>query len=70
MKLSERLQEQRLKKGKTQQEMADFLGLKLRVYQYYESGDRKPVLENLIILADFFGVSIDYLVGRTDDPQK
>lgn len=68
MKLSERLQEQRLKKGKTQQEMADFLGLKLRVYQYYESGDRKPVLENLIILADFFGVSIDYLVGRTDTP--
>ena len=48
--------------------MADFLGLKLRVYQYYESGDRKPVLENLIILADFFGVSIDYLVGRTDTP--
>lgn len=68
MKLSERLQEQRLKKGKTQQEMADFLGLKLRVYQYYESGDRKPVLENLIILADFFDVSIDYLVGRTDTP--
>lgn len=68
MKLSERLQEQRLKKGKTQQEMADFLGLKPRVYQYYENGGRKPTLENLIILADFFDVSIDYLVGRTDDP--
>lgn len=69
MKLSERLQEQRIKKGKTQQEMADFLGLKLRVYQYYESGDRKPILENLIILADFFDVSLDYLVGRKDTPK-
>ena len=68
MKLSERLQEQRLKKGKTQQEMADFLGLKLRVYQYYESGGRKPTLENLIVVADFFDVSLDYLVGRKDTP--
>lgn len=68
MKLSERIQEQRLKKGKTQQEMADFLGLKIRVYQYYENGGRKPTLENLIILADFFDVSLDYLVGRKDTP--
>ena len=66
MKLSERIQEQRIEKRKTQQEMADFLGVKIRVYQYYESGGRKPTLDNLIVLADFFGVSLDYLVGRSD----
>ncbi len=68
MKLSERIQEQRIEKGKTQQEMADFLGVKIRVYQYYESGGRKPTLDNLIVLADYFDVSLDYLVGRTDNP--
>ena len=68
MKLSERIQEQRIEKGKTQQEMADFLGVKIRVYQYYESGGRKPTLDNLIVLADYFDVSLDYLVGPTDNP--
>ena len=68
MKLSERIQEQRIEKGKTQQEMADFLGVKIRVYQYYESGGRKASLDNLIVLADYFDVSLDYLVGRTDNP--
>ena len=70
MKLSERIQEQRKEAGKTQQEMADFLGVKLRVYQYYESGGRKPTLDNLIVLADFFDVSLDYLVGRSDHRER
>lgn len=70
MKLSDRIQEQRIEKGKTQQEMADFLGVKIRVYQYYESGGRKPTLENLIVLADFFDVSLDYLVGRSDHRER
>lgn len=70
MKLSERIQEQRKKAGKTQQEMADFLGVKIRVYQYYESGGRKPTLDNLIVLADFFDVSLDYLVGRSDHRER
>ncbi len=70
MKLSERIQEQRKEAGKTQQEMADFLGVKIRVYQYYESGGRKPTLDNLIVLADFFDVSLDYLVGRSDHRER
>lgn len=70
MKLSERIQEQRKETGKTQQEMADFLGVKIRVYQYYESGGRKPTLDNLIVLADFFDVSLDYLVGRSDHRER
>ncbi len=34
----------------------------------YESGDREPGIAELICIADYFRVSIDYLVGRTDDP--
>lgn len=37
-------------------------------YYRYESGERLPTLDVLIALADYFGVSIDYLVGRTDNP--
>ncbi len=64
--LGKRLQEQRRAKGATPGEMAEFLGVKLRAYQYYESGGRNPTLENLVLLADHFGVTTDYLLGRTD----
>lgn len=38
-------------------------------YYRYESGERTPTYEALFALADYFGVSIDYLVGRTDNPE-
>ena len=38
-------------------------------YQRYEYGERKPSFDMLIALADYFDVSIDYLVGRTDNPK-
>ena len=63
---AERLKEQRIFKGLKAQEMADTIGVKLRGYQYYESGEREPNIEKLIIIADTLGTSIDYLVGRTD----
>ena len=44
------------------------LKLGSRTYQYYESGEREPTLSTLIRMADFYGVSIDYLAGRTDTP--
>ena len=44
------------------------LGISLRAYQFYESGAYDPALPNLIALADYFQVSIDYLVGRSDTP--
>lgn len=34
----------------------------------YEGGQMRPSLDNLIVLADLFSVSVDYLLGRTDDP--
>lgn len=38
-------------------------------YYRYENGERYPSYEALLALADFFGVSLDYLVGRTDNPE-
>ena len=39
------------------------------VYQRYEYG-HSPAFEQLIALADYFDVSLDYLVGRSDDPRR
>ena len=68
VKLAERLRELRGRKGVTQSQVAEYLGLKLRAYQYYESGEHRPEYEKLMALADFFGVTTDYLLGRTDEP--
>lgn len=65
-KFSERLKEVRKESGKKQREVAELLGMKLRGYQSYEMGEAEPGLEKLVMLADLFDVSIDYLVGRTD----
>lgn len=69
MKLAERLRELRGKKGITQSQVAEYLGLKLRAYQYYESGEHRPEYEKLIALADYYDVTVDYLLGRTDEPR-
>ena len=69
--LSERLKQLRNEHRLTQQNVADRLGVKLRTYQYYESGNEashRPDLETLVVLADMYGVSVDYLIGRTDTP--
>ena len=53
----------------SQQQVADSLNMSKVGYQNYETGKRRPTFEMLIALADFFDVSIDYLVGRTDNPK-
>ena len=66
-KFSVRLREIRMERGKTQAETAEYLGFKgLRGYQYYEEGKNEPSIARLIALADFFDVTLDYLMGRTD----
>lgn len=54
----------------TQKEMANHLQLSERAYQHYELGTREPNIDTLIALADYFGVSLDYLVGRSDEPER
>ena len=52
----------------TQQEVADKLGLDRVSYARYENGTRIPTIETLEKLSDYFGVTTDYLLGRTDIP--
>ena len=66
---SARLQKCRQEKGLTQKQMAKIYGISERSWQAYEGGKHMPDAQGLMQLADFFGVSTDYLLGRTDDPQ-
>lgn len=64
----ERLVELRQSRDYTQQQVADGIGITWRGYQYYEKDKREPSLHILVALADFYHVSLDYLVGRSDLP--
>lgn len=65
----DRLKSIRKASGKKQREAAASIGVILRTYQGYEGGTSEPNIARLIALADFFDVSLDYLMGRTDtDP--
>jgi len=50
--------------------MAKHLGVSERAFQHYEAGTREPNISQLIALADYFGVSLDYLVGRSNDSSR
>ena len=65
--LGERLKVLRNERGLVQQDMADFLKCRVRNYQAIEAGEVNPRLPKLIELADYFGMSVDYLLGRTEN---
>lgn len=50
----------------TQKQVGEILHISQRSYAHYESGTREIPLDILIRLADYYGVSLDYIVGRTD----
>lgn len=51
-----------------QKEIAAVLGIQQTVYSRYERGFQTIPLEHLVTLADYYHVSTDYLLGRTDNP--
>lgn len=65
-----RLKEIRKSKGVTQKQLAIAIGASERGIQNYELNERKPAFDSLIALADFFDVSLDYLVGRSDTAER
>ena len=65
----QRLRDMRDDKELTQEVVAELLRIKQTVYSRYERGVRTIPVEHLIVLADFYGTSIDFLVGRTNNPQ-
>ena len=52
---------------KTQQQIADILGTSQTMYARYERGANELPLRHLLVLADYYGVSVDYLLGRSDE---
>lgn len=60
----QRLKELRLKRGLTQQEIADLVHVNRVTYTNWEKGKREPCFVNLVNLADLLGVSLDWLFGR------
>ena len=69
MNFSERIRELRLEHGMSQDAVGKITGVKRYSVYGYEKGNNYPEVPGLIALADYFGVSIDYLVGRTDNPE-
>ena len=63
-----RLVDTRKKRDLNQEELADRAGLPSTAISHFESGKRRPSFDNLRKLADALKVSIDYLMGRTDEP--
>ena len=70
MSFSERLVLLRKSHSLTQKKLAAEMGLSELAIQNYESQRRKPAFDVLIALADYFDVSLDYLVGRSEDPRR
>ena len=64
-----RLKEIRVAKGITQLKLAMDLNMNQNSISRYETGEREADYRTLIAFADYFGVSIDYLLGRTDNPE-
>lgn len=63
-----RIRNMREDKDMTQKQMGQLLSCSQRVYSNYERGDIDIPTETLIKLADFHKVSVDYILGRTDNP--
>lgn len=66
----ERLRRLRKSKNVTQKQLAIDIGASEIGIQQYELGKRKPNYDMLIALADYFDISIDYLVGRSENPKR
>ena len=65
MTFSEKLLQLRTERGVTQGAVAQACQMTLRQYHRFERGEQKPGFDNLLRLADFFDVSVDWLMGRT-----
>lgn len=67
MKMKLRIRDMREDKDLSQREVSNYLLCDQSLYSKYERGERPLPLELADKLADFYGVSVDYLLGRTDE---
>ena len=64
-----RIKELRKARNITQLKMAMDLNMSQNTISRYENGEREPGLEELVRIADYFDVSVDYLLERTENPK-
>jgi len=64
-----KLKELRKKKHVSQTRLAIELNLSQNTVSRYETGEHEPDLVTLVLIADYFDVSVDYLLGRTENPK-
>ena len=64
----ERLKELRLERNLTQQDLGKILHTTKMAVSHWEKGHSEPSIAQLIVLSDYFDVSIDYLVGNSNFP--
>ena len=69
-KFSERFKQLRTEHCLSQQNLADQLGFSKSSVNMYERGEREPGIESMEAIADFFNVDLDYLMGRSDIPNR
>lgn len=67
--IPDRLKALRNKNGLTQKQVAEAVGIAERNYNRYEAGALDPLTSTTKAIAEFYGVSIDFLVGRTNNPE-
>lgn len=63
----ERIKELRKETGLSQEKVAQELSMYVTTYRRYESGERELPMEVAVRIADYYGVSLDYLAGRSND---
>ena len=68
--MGENLKKIRKDRGMTQIALQMQTGIEQALISKYETGERVPPTETLIILADFFNTNIDFLLDRTDNPER
>ena len=66
--MSQRIRSLRKDKNLTQEQVSEKVGFHQRTYAHYETGSRIPTSFKVSYIAIYYNVSLDYLVGRTDDP--
>ena len=67
--MTSNLKKLRKQAGLTQISLQMKTGIEQALLSKFENGDRVPPTETLILLADFYNVSMDYIMGRTDNPE-
>ena len=70
MSFPERLNSLQKERGVDKKEVFNAVGLSRSAYYTYETGEREPSLSTLTAIANFFNVSLDYLVGRSNNPAR